>query len=1230
MLAGRSARRLVAVVVAAGAVPLLLLGPAGPVPGQAVAAPVAAGDPPYRLGYASGDMPQAAAVDGLTGRPVGSPLPAGRVEEPSVRGDAAVFVTHLDGHADTELMYQAPGARAAVQLTHDGFTDRHPALSPDGRWVAFESDRDGQPDIWAVRTDGSGLRRVTDHPGDDRWPSWSPGGDRIAFSSTRDDPAGDLYTVAATGGAATRVTDGAAADTEPAWSPAGDRIAFTTTRWRADGDLATVAPGGGTVTRLVGGEQAAWSPSGDRIAFVTRDADRTGDVAVLTLAGGAVRPVAVQARTVETSPTWRGTVVCYVQLRFAPTVGEGGLTADVWSADASGQDRRDLTNTVAHTESAPAFTADGGRLAYAEHDPENGSSRIVIADAEGRNGRPLTAFTPGTRDDDPTWSPDGTMIAFSRTVRRDGPVSSVVFVVRVSDGAELGTVAIPAYLSGQDTQPAWSPDGKRLAIVRSATVTPQVPITPGPVDRLAYPGSQFDVDQTIATPEIPPNPDIVFMVDTTGSMTDTIGAIRARIHTIVAEVTQSQPTAQFALIGYRGGADNTDGYQTGYRLAMRLQPIDADVANNPLDSALADFPTGGGSGQEDWLYPMHRVATGDIAFRPDSSRVIVLIGDAWSAQDRYVVFNPPPPRFAAALPAVGPELVAQKIRVVAVPVETNQGEGGLDGPDGAGRHPASDITRITGGVLLPTTPASQGGDATAVIAAILSGLRALSITVTPTVTSCDRALSVAFDPAGSTTVAGGVVVHYRQRVTVAAGAAPGTVLRCDVAYQLTPTGGRLAVPIVVRVAEPAVPLVVVDDVSVQAAGAQGAIVQYTSTAVDARGGALTPVCVPGPGGTFPIGQTLVTCTATDADGRVGRDTALISVIEPAGGRAPRIWLVTLAFPTPGTVQVTGQVDRTGHLAGPCPATPDDEGPAFAPDGQRLVFSRAGVLCVLDGAGATSLPVVPPAARPGTAADPAWSPDGARIAYSWSEPRGESDDTGIWTVPATGGAPAPVIESAGQAIQPAYRPLPAVGLSITVAAAPQPGYVGGAPIQVTVTASNTAAVPSTRVWLSVQLPAGAGPAPAPVFVGTLPVGGSTTLPVTLVPREALTGVIRAQVSGVYPGERTATAQAESSLTVTQPKLVLDPAIGPPGFVTGAVGTGFPPGVTVTLLWDPGISAPTTVQVGPDGTFRRQMLVFYHDRIGPRRLVATGSGFGAVDAQFVVVPGGQEPKDFVQRR
>ncbi len=93
-----------------------------------------------------------------------------------------------------------------------------PAVSPDGRHIAFSSNRDDNLEIYVMNADGGHLRRLTDHPGRDDQPTWSPDGQWIAFSSTRDGIF-EIYIMRADGSDLRRLTDNKAIDADPAWSP---------------------------------------------------------------------------------------------------------------------------------------------------------------------------------------------------------------------------------------------------------------------------------------------------------------------------------------------------------------------------------------------------------------------------------------------------------------------------------------------------------------------------------------------------------------------------------------------------------------------------------------------------------------------------------------------------------------------------------------------------------------------------------------------------------------------------------------------------------------------------------------------------------------------------------------------------------------------------------------------------------------------------------------------------
>ncbi|BCJ56871.1 VWA domain-containing protein [Micromonospora endophytica] len=1212
--------------------------PAPPTPPPtAAAAPAAEVD--YRLGYTSTERPTLV-VDRVGARapqPLLSTAERGDAEQDAdARADRLVWVGRraTAGNADLTggLWLRRPGT-TPVRLVGGPGTVAHPALSPDGRRVAFTSDRAGNADIWTIGTDGSGLRRLTDHPAEDSWPTWSPDGTRIAFASTRADLAGDLWVMPAAGGAPTRITDGPAADSQPAWSPQGRRIAFTTTRFAPAGSpglrtVATVAATGGAVTRAVPGPgdatEPAFSPEGDRIAFTTTRDDPSGDVHLLR--DGRVTPVATGPLP-QHHPTWRGGDLIW-------TGTDTDRTSDVWSADRAGGDRRDLTARPGRDESAPAFSPDGTRLAYSAEQPEGGA-RIVVADATGAN--PQVLAPPGTtaadRDTDPTWSPEGTAIAFTRhTSDRLRP--SRILAVSVTDGRLLTEVPMPWFLRGTDTQPSWSPDGRQLAFARDARARDSELEWPV-VDRPAPPGTTIDFTQSVRTPQIPPRPDIVFLVDDTGSMaepgeggTSVIEQLKARLPEVIADVRTSEPDARFGLATFsgRGGEGEFDPLMYYPR-----QAVTADDA--AIDRAVASLTADSGFGTENWFYALRQIARNDrIGFRPDGSRVVVLISDTDSVDKTA----PPPEQAEITEAGLLGELRAAGIALIGVPIAGADFERGLNFDGAAGR-----IATATGGRL------TADSDPADLIDAVQGAIRGLTVTVRPSA-SCEDGLSVTFDP-DPARVEAGTRARIREDITVAPDAVPGSVLRCTITFDLDPPQpNRDAVQeLIVRVADPRGPFVRVDDVRVPPTGPDGARVNYQASAVDPVGRPLPVSCVPPPGSLFPIGQTVVTCTATDRDGRTWSDPGLIIVTDPAA-LGSRIWLARLDGDPAGTLTVTDQTDLSARVGETCPSRASDRAPAWSPDGGGIAYAdSSGDLCVVrpDGTGARH-PLAAADRGTRTATDPAWSPDGRRIAVALAHvPAPEPPAVGgsdIVVLPSGGGPATTVIPQVGR--EPAFQRLPVPDLSLTVSVNAQPGYVGGDPSTVTFTVRNATALPADNAWLDITVPAPLLPLASAdarcdigrrlCRLGTLGPGAQQVIRVVLAPRAAVAAPVVGQLSATVR-QVPATRTAQAPVRVLAPAVRVDPTIGPPGFVTAAIGTDFPPGARVRLRWSPGITTtPDTVTVAADGSFRTQILVLRKDTLGPRDLSAervSGRAFAPVRAPepFLVVPRGFAPPLFAGR-
>jgi dipeptidyl aminopeptidase/acylaminoacyl peptidase len=172
-----------------------------------------------------------------------------------------VYTVERDGSGVTKLTTGAAYYMYGVRYRYS----RDPAWSPDGRRIAFSSDRSGDEELWIMDADGSDPVQVTSIPGSDARPSWSPDGSHLVFTH-----ASHLWTIAVDGSNATQITFGAGYDTDAKWSPAGDMIAFS--RWPGGGvgDIHAVRPDGADERRLTDTDEDTtpdWSPDALLIAY---------------------------------------------------------------------------------------------------------------------------------------------------------------------------------------------------------------------------------------------------------------------------------------------------------------------------------------------------------------------------------------------------------------------------------------------------------------------------------------------------------------------------------------------------------------------------------------------------------------------------------------------------------------------------------------------------------------------------------------------------------------------------------------------------------------------------------------------------------------------------------------------------------------------------------------------------------------------------------------------------
>ncbi|WP_442911051.1 hypothetical protein [Kitasatospora sp. NBC_01266] len=531
---------------------VVTLGTAGPGGQAAGPVPAAAADPSTagRILFAGTDHRSLAQVTGTaSSTPLFGPGPAHFDEDPSARGGQLVFTSLRDEPKPQVYLRDASGA---VHKLTTGMDTADPTLTPDGKSVVFDALEPGglngqqQRDLWVVGSDGTGLRRLTDTSSNETSPTVSPDGDWVAYTCDADPAHLQIYVQPLAGGAATRITDvttGSAID--PAWNPVDDdahrnQIVYT---WDQGGQtgpsLRLTSPTGGDKAFFpaTGSDwqtgSAAWLPDGSGVLFLSPNRAEGGPTPfenvyrAPTCSCTPPQLIYGDDRLIAT-PTWLGTLS-----QGGPVVAESSAAAadvaDVEDMLPDGTDPRDLGISVLREDPAadtntnpdvdplfnPApgydpwferqdYTPDGRQIVVTrfEDSPAGRIERIWLANADGSDPQPMNIAGRGPNDwdTDPEISPDGTLIAFTRT--SPGGVGAAsgpgrVVIAQVSTGAIVGTIEPPADQQGAyDAQPSWSPDGKLLVFTRTEVIDDRggnKHVWTVPVDAL---GQQTDLSRT--------------------------------------------------------------------------------------------------------------------------------------------------------------------------------------------------------------------------------------------------------------------------------------------------------------------------------------------------------------------------------------------------------------------------------------------------------------------------------------------------------------------------------------------------------------------------------------------------------------------------------------------------------------------------------------------------------------------------------------------------------------
>jgi Tol biopolymer transport system component len=270
-------------------------------------------------------------------------------------------------------------------------------------------------------------------------------------------------------------------DVEPRWSPGGSKIFYSSNYniWEMNGFDGS----GKKQLTQKGGENPGCSPDNSKIVFMS---NRNGERNVwITNIDGSTQQI-LTTESANYGPTWSpdGKMIAFASRRWR--------NGKIWRMKPDGSDQQYLT-TGGSDDWAPDYSPDGSRIVFASI--RTGKIHVWAMNADGSGQRQLT-FDPGDKTlathgwSGPVWSPDGRFIAFSHGIdsnhdnKIDWRDNDNIWTMN-ADGSKI--LPITFSCSYDDENPAWSPDGTKIAFASNRNGNRDIWITDYLYDSLAFP-----------------------------------------------------------------------------------------------------------------------------------------------------------------------------------------------------------------------------------------------------------------------------------------------------------------------------------------------------------------------------------------------------------------------------------------------------------------------------------------------------------------------------------------------------------------------------------------------------------------------------------------------------------------------------------------------------------------------------------------------------------------------
>ena len=360
----------------------------------------------------------------------------------------------ISNNSDIFIFTLETGTSAPV--VESPFFDSDPAFSPDGKSIVYVSDVEGNFEIYTRVIATGETKRLTHGPGHESFPSYSPDGTQIIFNSDAEKENNDVYLMNVDGSNVRKLTDGPGWDACPpnSWSADGTQVLLLSDRGGKENiylmNIEPYAPA--RITSKIesdGPLDPSYSPSGDQVAYQSSNEIRIFDIRSQT-----DRFVYGTSAGGNLTFSPDGS-----KILFQERIDEN---TEICSVNIDGSGFVNLSQSPSR-DTTPSYSPDGTRIAFAANRAAGtGTFEIYVMNSDGSDQRLFygdRAMSVG-----PSWAPDGKSLVFSND-REDGRVGNFeLFSVSVDGGTEKRLTNRPKY----DVDAAFSPDGSRIAFVSNA------------------------------------------------------------------------------------------------------------------------------------------------------------------------------------------------------------------------------------------------------------------------------------------------------------------------------------------------------------------------------------------------------------------------------------------------------------------------------------------------------------------------------------------------------------------------------------------------------------------------------------------------------------------------------------------------------------------------------------------------------------------------------------------